>query len=210
MQTQLLSAHEKNFDELSDLLQDIFTTILITYDSNCFPYHKLDADAQTAIRIEFFYAMKERNIRINDGFLVQFQQEHKNSCLNKIFSSYKANTNVSVLHDLATQMNDLINNKVTLVYFSEFGYPMFQHTTIKQCTVSQYAQFSDTLKIEHIPKRKRLSHNLTILPHEKIMVFEGWLSIDPEIANLYRYKSFDASFFQNVLKQLKHPVAIYN
>lgn len=110
--------------------------------------------------------------------------------------------------------------KYTLVYLSEFGFPVCYKVTFNSLECTTYAQYSDCVKMCFTPYRKR-----TMLKKYfyncSVMIFEGWQDLKEEdtkelihenaASKTYRskYACFDSRYFDDIEHILKKPVVIY-
>jgi hypothetical protein len=116
-----------------------------------------------------------------------------------------------------TEAADTLNQqeKVTIIKFSEFGFPVIRNTVINKAEVKPYAQYNESLQLVHRPKRKRTSYRMTILPYEDVIIYKGWLDLDLEkltynieegkdvTVKQSKYCSFDNKFLNDVMKNIK-------
>ncbi|MEB5480843.1 hypothetical protein P8825_14855 [Shouchella clausii] len=193
---------------LADYITDIFTTTLFD-NGGTVTYDALDTDKQKAIRLDFFDRMKQKNIHITNDFTLYFQNLYPGSCLNSIFASYIQNSNVADMHEVEAQLNKLQDKKVTLIYLDDFGYPCVTHTRVLQASIKPYAQYSDSLYIAHLPKRKRTTYEVHFLPYQKLAIYEGWKPVEKAYTNITKYHAFDNRFLNDIINALGQPDAQY-
>lgn len=197
-----------DFHFLVDYVTDIFATTLID-NGGTSTYDALDTATQKAIRLDFFDRLRQKNIQITNEFSLYFQNLEPDSCLNSILASYKQNSSVADMHALKEQLNKLQDKKVTLIYSDDFGYPCVTHTRVLQASVEPYAQYSDSLYIAHLPKRKRTAYKVHFLPYQKLAIYEGWKPVGKEYTNITKYRAFDDRFLTDIINFLGQPDAQY-
>lgn len=110
--------------------------------------------------------------------------------------------------------------KYTLVYLSEFGFPVADKITFRDVTPCQYAQYTDAVRMVYRAARKR-SDVAHYFYNCSIAIFEGWRDMDDKIGyekvnetdNVITWKSkytcFDASFFEDSIKSMGTPFFEY-
>lgn len=111
-------------------------------------------------------------------------------------------------------------HKYTLVYFSEFGFPVVEKITYHGLTLTTYAQHSDVVRLTCTPYRYR-SKRSRLFCGESLLIFDGWQDL-PESAtheNLRddgkvkvtrsKYECFSASYIEDAAALLQNPVLIY-
>lgn len=112
------------------------------------------------------------------------------------------------------------NEKYTLVYFNDFGFPVAQKITFSSLMLCTYAQFSDCVKMTFIPYRKRKMYSKTFF-NSSILIFKGWQELKEEDTHIIeheddnmrvtrsKYGCFDSKYIEDVQKKFKNPVCIY-
>lgn len=198
----------KEFYHLADIVTEIFVTSF-TSNGATVTYDALDTNKQTAIRIDFFKRLRKENIKLSNEFCFYFQEQNSGSALVKMFNAYRANSNVADMHTMATMLNRLADEKITLLYSDDFGYPCVTHTRVLDASIDSYAQYSDSLKVVHMPKRKRSAYEVHFLPYNKVVVYKGWLQVKKEYTNISKYRAFDKQFLIDIIKELGQPFAQY-
>lgn len=73
---------------------------------------------------------------------------------------------------------------MTILKFSEFGFPITIHTTITSAEDKSYAQYKESLQIIHKPKRKLTNYRNIITGREQIAIYDGWLNIDDKASQV--------------------------
>lgn len=197
-----------DFHFLADYITDIFTTTLFD-NGGTVTYDALDAATQKAIRLDFFDRLRQKNILITNEFSLYFHDLYPGSCLNSILESYIQNSNVADMHAVKEQLSKFQDKKVTLIYSDDFGYPCVTHTRVLQASIKPYAQYSDSLYIAHLPKRKRTAYEVHFLPYQKMAVYEGWKPVDKAYTNITKYRAFDNRFLTDIINLLGQPDAQY-
>lgn len=111
-------------------------------------------------------------------------------------------------------------HKYTLVYLSEFGFPVAQKITFDSMSLTTYAQYSDVVKLVFIPFRKRSKYSQRFY-NSSLMIFDGWQDMDENAISetlkddgqikitKSKYSCFSASYIEDLEKIFKQPVMIY-
>lgn len=112
------------------------------------------------------------------------------------------------------------NEKYTLAYCNEFGFPVIQKITLNSVQLTTYAQFSDCVRFVFAPYRKRTMY-AKVFYDTSLLVFEGWQDLPKdfgftmvrETANCTTRKSnyacFDSHYIDDVERILKNPIVVY-
>ena len=112
------------------------------------------------------------------------------------------------------------NEKYTIVYLNEFGFPVAQKITFHNFKLCTYAQYSDCVKMTFTPYRKR-SKYYKFLYNQSFLILKGWhdlkesdiyttLSEDDNIKTLKsKYHCFDARYIEDIAGKFKNPVVVY-
>lgn len=111
--------------------------------------------------------------------------------------------------------------KYTLVYLSEFGFPIAEKITFHGCTLTTYAQHADVVRLTYTPYRKRSPRGRLFCGSSSLLIFNGWQDL-PESATSEtlkedekikitrsKYESFSASYIEDAAALLKNPVLIF-
>ena len=111
--------------------------------------------------------------------------------------------------------------KYTLVYLSEFGFPIAEKITFHGCTLTTYAQHADVVRLTYTPYRKRTTRGRLFLGSSSLLIFNGWQDL-PETAThetlkedekvkitRSKYGCFSASYIEDAAALLKDPVMIF-
>lgn len=124
------------------------------------------------------------------------------------------------LQKAANAANLKPGHKYTLVYFSEFGFPVAQKITFDSMSLTTYAQHSDVVKLVFTPYRKRSKYSRRFY-NSSLMIFEGWQDMDESATNEIlkddgqikvtksKYSCFSASYIEDLEKLFTNPVMIY-
>ncbi len=111
-------------------------------------------------------------------------------------------------------------HKYTLVYFTEFGFPVAQKITFSSMSFTTYAQHSDVVKLVFTPFRKRSKYSRRFY-NCSLMIFEGWQDMDESVTDEIirddgeikvmksKYTCFSASYIEDLEKIFTNPVMIY-
>lgn len=111
--------------------------------------------------------------------------------------------------------------KYTLVYLSEFGFPIAEKITFHGCTFTTYAQHADVVRLTYTPYRKRSPRGRLFCGSSSLLIFNGWQDL-PEQATSEtlkedekvkitrsKYGCFSASYIEEAAALLKDPVLIF-
>lgn len=110
--------------------------------------------------------------------------------------------------------------KYTLVYLSDFGFPIAEKITFHGYALTTYAQHADAVRMNYTPYRKR-SIRSRLFCGDSLLIFNGWQDL-PESAThetlkedekikitRSRYESFSSSYIEDAAALLKDPVLIF-
>ncbi|MCR8641523.1 hypothetical protein NV379_02530 [Paenibacillus sp. N1-5-1-14] len=204
-------------DYLSDLLAEVITKIEYT------AYQNMTSEQQDQVKENFHALLKKENIILTSEIIEAAEKEFSNSPIVSLLRQYGyAVKQGSIFSESANELKS--GRKVTLIKFSEFGFPVLINTVIDRTEIKPYAQYNESLKIIHKPKRKRSLFSNTILPYQELLIYDGWLETDikmmthetiKEAKNIKleqsKYCSFDKSFFEDILQYIKvKPIAAVN
>ncbi|RNB59515.1 hypothetical protein EDM57_05075 [Brevibacillus gelatini] len=194
-------------DELSDMLAGICIEV-----GNGITYGMMTSEQKAQAKEFFFKKMKECRIIATDELIDAAEKENMLN-LGSLLMQYKYYTN-GEFREALEQLTE--GRKVTIVKFSEFGFPVVINTVINSATVKPYAQYSESLHIVHKHKRKRNQYVNIILPKDKLLIYDGWIDIDVEnlTYNLNKrddlisvrqskYGSFDNQFMRDAINCIK-------
>lgn len=111
--------------------------------------------------------------------------------------------------------------KYTLVYLSEFGFPIAEKITFHGYTLTTYAQHADVVRLTYTQYRKRSTRGRLFCGSSSLLIFNGWQEL-PETAThetlkedekvkitRSRYESFSSSYIEDAAALLKDPVMIF-
>ncbi|MBT2759877.1 hypothetical protein [Paenibacillus sp. ISL-20] len=160
-------------DYLSDTLAECITAVRYV------AYHQMNQGEQLQVKQDFHQALKAENIELTDEIIKAVEEEFSGSPLPSFLREY--GYTVTQSREFTEAVEKLTEGrKVTIMKFNDFGWPVVMNTVIERLEVKPYAQYKESLKIVHKPKRKRTSYYNMILPNESLMVFDGWLNIDTD------------------------------
>lgn len=111
--------------------------------------------------------------------------------------------------------------KYTLVYLSEFGFPIAEKITFHGYTLTTYAQHADVVRLTYTLYRKRSQRGRLFCGSSSLLIFNGWQDL-PEQATSEtlkedekvkitrsKYGCFSASYIEDAAALLKNPVLIF-
>lgn len=110
--------------------------------------------------------------------------------------------------------------KYTLVYLSDFGFPIAEKITFHGYTLTTYAQHADAVRMNYTPYRKCATRS-RLFCGDSLLIFNGWQEL-PETAThetlkedekikitRSKYESFSSSYIEDAAALLKDPVLIF-
>ncbi len=205
----MMNFNDMNTVEKVDYLSDMLANCI--FDVRSIQYHKMNQGEQLQVKQDFHQALKAENIALTDEIIRAAEEEFTGSPLPSFLREYGYSvTQSSEFTKAVEQLTE--GRKVTIMKFNDFGWPVVMNTVIDSLEVKPYAQYKESLKIIHKPKRKRSLYYNMILPKESLMVFDGWLDIDTDkltndiikddehvTVKKSKYGSFDNQFMIDVL-----------
>jgi len=169
-------------------------------------------EEQQQAKQRFFEKLNKENAIIENEVFNHIQSYHLASVVREYLSLN------SPITQATKKLNGLIGEKVTIVKFNDFGFPVVFNTVIDKVENKPYAQYNEALWLTHKPKRKRNLYRNIILPNESILVYLGWLNIDMnkliynttqenELITVQqsKYHSFDRQYLHDVIEQYGEP-----
>jgi hypothetical protein len=167
------------------------------------------------IKTNFYSYLNNENVIIFADVIEEIEIQFPTSPLATLLKQYgyRPTPVKSPITEAADTLNQ--HEKVTIIKFSEFGFPVIRNTVINKAEVKPYAQYNESLQLVHRPKRKRTSYRMTILPYEDVIIYKGWLDLDLEkltynieegkdvTVKQSKYCSFDNKFLNDVMKNIK-------
>lgn len=112
------------------------------------------------------------------------------------------------------------NEKYTLVYVDDFGFPVAHKIKLKDFYICEYAQYKDAVKIIYRGKGQRTDREMTLY-NKSIAIYKGWKDIPESITyetvrdngftvmRKSRYASFDARYFADCVQYLGNPILLW-
>lgn len=110
----------------------------------------------------------------------------------------------------------------TLVYLSEWGFPVVEKITYHGHSFATYAQYSDVVKLSCTPYRKRSRHTKYITGSHELMIFKGWQDLTNKNSFLFdhaeagkirvlrsKYSCHDGRYLDDLRKAFRNPALIY-
>ena len=205
-----ISFNQMNSFQKAEWLSDMFGEAICSVSYK--PYWEMTAEEQAQAKQKFFDYIKHENAIIENDVINYIQSDNLASAVREYLS------NNSLISQAAKKLNKLIGEKVTIIKFSDFGFPILFHTVIQKVENKPYAQYNEALWITHKPKRKRSLYRNIILPNENILVYRGWLNIDMNkliynttpknefiTVQQSKYHSFDRQYLADVIEQYGDP-----
>lgn len=200
---------------LSDMLGEACFTV--DYCS----YQDMNKEQKENVKNKFYTLLKENQITIDEITIDEAERLYNSSPLPFLLRFYKYHTcgHFSIALEQLTP-----GRKVTIVKLNDFGFPVAFQTVISSVTIEPYAQYNESLKIVHRPKRKRSLYSNRLLPSESVLIYDGWLTIDVDkltnkivkdtdtiTVKQSRYSSFDKRYLRDALNNIKQePIVFIN
>lgn len=164
------------FDFIIDLFAEVSTKVNFIKS-----YRDMSPDERLKVDNDFMMELIKNKVKINTSELEQFKNEYPNSFIVPTLSDYTTNNHYARLSDIditVNAINERTGQKVTILKFNDFGFPIVIHTTITSVENKPYAQYRESLTIIHKPKRKRNNYKNIITGREQIALYDGWIDID--------------------------------
>lgn len=193
-------------EELSDILAEVCFEI-----ADGITYGMMTNEQKAQVMDRFYKEMKKYKIKVTNE-MIDIAEKEMMSVMASMLRQYKYYTQ-SDFPEAVEQLTQ--GRKVTIVKFSEFGFPVVINTVIDKVVVEPYAQYKESLKIIHKPKRKRSLYANRIIPKDALLVYDGWLDIDlgsltktviKQDENVTvtqsKYRSFDKQLMQDAISSI--------
>ncbi|MET3209942.1 UNVERIFIED_CONTAM: hypothetical protein ABIC26_002890 [Paenibacillus sp. PvR008] len=159
-------------DKLDWLSESLATEIArVAYTS----WKHLNDEQKELVKVAFHEDLNSNNIDVTDELIKAVKAEFTGSPMASMLVEY-----ISKFAKVTKQLKS--ESKATIIKFNEFGFPVILHTVIKGFEIKPYAQYNDSLVIEHKPKQRRKVWETRVLPYEELMIYDGWVDIDTEKA----------------------------
>ncbi|MFS1518540.1 hypothetical protein V1503_19065 [Bacillus sp. SCS-151] len=202
-----LSFNEMDNFQQANWLTDMFGESIFTVSYK--PHWELSNKEKEQVNKYFFSILDKENATIN-------QDIYKQDLSDPLASALRQYTiHNSELSQVTNTLNNYKDQKVTIIKFSDFGFPTVIHTNLFETINEKYAQYNESLRIVHKPKRKRSFYSNRILPKESILVYSGWVDIDQDIltnnieqsnkmtVKQSKYNCFDNQYMQDVINTIQ-------
>lgn len=182
-------------------------------------YQQMTDNEKQQIKTVFYNFLNRENVRLTSDVIEEAEKKYSQSPLASLLRQYGycPTSKPSKITEAAETLQTLTGEKVTIVKFSEFGFPVVFETVLNQVKNEPYAQYNESLVLIHKPKRKRTLWKNIILPNENILVYRGWLNIDTDklIYNVSneagmtikqsKYHSFDRQYLHDIVSVYGEP-----
>lgn len=109
------------------------------------------------------------------------------------------------MENLRKQLQDKIDQKITLGYFSGMAFPSISKIILKDLSVESYGQHSETLKIVFKLPRKRSIYQHRVIPGEMLIVWDGW---DDQLTIGNSFSSLDKHLFRKLCKKVEPAIRL--
>lgn len=184
-------------------------------------YQKMNEKQKEEVKNMFLSLLKKEKVEITTELIDMAEQKFSLSPLPLFLRIYKYNYQ-SIFSSAVQELKQ--GRKVTIFKFSDFGFPVIFNTVIEQVLIEKWAQYNETMKMIHKPKRKRSFYSNRLLPDEKLLVYDGWLEVDIDKLtnnvikeNEYvtvkqsRYGCFDSQYLTDIVNLLnQEPIVKLN
>jgi len=176
-------------------------------------YRAMTPDERLEVDNEFMNQLIKHKVKISTSELEEFINEYPNSYIISTLSDYVTNNHFVRLSDIDIAVNEInkhVGQKVTILKFNDFGFPIVIHTTVTSAENKKYAQYNESLWIIHKPKRKRTNYRNFITGREQIALYDGWIDIDDKASHTIssdknvtvsqsKYGCFDEKFIADAI-----------
>ncbi|WP_411735126.1 hypothetical protein [Paenibacillus sp. M2] len=205
-----------------DYLSELLAEQIRKFDDR---YSNLSDAEKGSVKLGFHLDLADNNIAVTDELIEAVKIEFSNSPMADMLIDYKQLNTVEITETQQETINKLEEGrKVSIVKFSDFGFPQLIHTVVQFVKVDRYAQYDNALYITHKPKRKRSNWVEIILPYQEVAVYDGWIDFDIDAisqttitSSLHvtvkqsRYSSFDPQFMVDIRSKLnQNPLVTIN
>ncbi|WEG18550.1 hypothetical protein PQ478_08710 [Alkalihalophilus pseudofirmus] len=124
------------------------------------------------------------------------------------------------LKAIVSKLEAYAGEKITIFKYNDFGFPIAIQTTLKELSIQPYAQYQNTLKIVHKPKRKRKYWGHRFYESDQLIVVEGWHDLDTRsthdtigsnqnaVTTQSKYACFDKQYMKDINKTLNTGIIV--
>jgi hypothetical protein len=182
-------------------------------------YQQMTDSEKQQVKTVFYDFLNRENVRLTSDVIEEVEKKYPHSPLASLLRQYGyyPTSRPSKITEAAETLKGCEGEKVTIVKFNDFGFPVVFNTVINKVENKPYAQYNEALWITHKPKRKRNLYRNIILPNESLLVYKGWINIDKEqllydtskddnmIIRQSKYSSFDDQYLHDVINQYGEP-----
>lgn len=207
--------NQMDMDYKVDYLSELLANQIRKFDDR---YSNLSDADKGSVKLGFHSDLTAENIDVTNELIEAVREEFSSSPMVSMLVEYiEVNTTLEVAQKAHQEALSSLSagSKVTIVRFSEFGFPQLVHTVVESVKVDKYAQYDDALYITHKPKRKRSNWTDVVLPYQDVTVFSGWIDFDIDsMSNVTvksdrfvtvkqsKYTSFDPRFMEDIKSSL--------
>jgi hypothetical protein len=162
-----------------DMLSDAFANACFEVYPSGLRYQLLSDEDKKRVQVLYVEDLKYHNVVITSDIINYIEKSGHFSVIIPILKKYMAD-NAPATNSMfnETVSNVKANNKVTIIMYSDFGFPYAINTIIDSFEIKQYAQHKDSLFITHKPKGKRKLWEEVIKPYQSFIIYDGWLNVD--------------------------------
>ncbi|MCP1185069.1 hypothetical protein [Paenibacillus sp. 1781tsa1] len=205
--------NQMDMDYKVDYLSELLAEQIRKFDDR---YSNLSDTEKGSVKLGFHLDLADSNVTVTDELIEAVKVEFTSSPIIDMLIEYKQLNTVEITETQQVTLNKLEEGrKVSIVKFTEFGFPQLIHTVVQSVKVDRYAQYDNALYITHKPKRKRSNWVEIILPYQEVTVYEGWIDFDIDAISLTtitsnqhvtvkqsRYSSFDPRYMADIKSSL--------
>ncbi|PYE51617.1 hypothetical protein HUB98_06250 [Paenibacillus barcinonensis] len=205
--------NQMDMDYKVDYLSELLANQIRKFDDK---YNNLSDAQKGSVKLGFHLDLADNNVTVTDELIEAVKAEFSSSPMADMLTEFMQANTTHVTEDQQEIINKLeLGHKVSIVKFSEFGFPQLTHTVIESVKVDRYAQYENALYITHKPKRKRTNWVEIILPYQEVAVYDGWIDFDIDAISLTtitsnqhitvkqsKYTSFDSRYMADIKSSL--------
>ncbi|PZT57474.1 hypothetical protein [Paenibacillus silvae] len=202
--------NQKDMDYKVDYLSNLLVEQIFQFGNT---YDSLSSSEKGSVKLGFHLDLADNNVTVTDELIGAVKAEFSNSPIVGMLIDYMQSNATEAQKEIISKLE--AGHKVSIVRFSEFGFPQLIHTVVESVNVNRYAQYDNALYITHKPKRKRTNWTDIILPYQEVLVYDGWIDLDIEsvsqntiVSNRSitvkqsKYTSFDPQYMADIKSNL--------
>lgn len=207
--------NQMHMDDKVDYLSELLSNQIRKFEET---YGALTPAQQELVKLGFHSDLTTENVDVTNELIEAVREEFSSSPMAGMLVEYiEVNNTAEATQTVHQEALSALTagSKVSIVRFSEFGFPQLIHTVIEGVRVGKYAQYDDALYISHKTKRKRSVLTDVVLPYQNVTVFSGWIDFDIDSMSKItvksdkfvtvkqsKYTSFDPRFMDDIKSSL--------